>query len=80
MDDIELVLRIAAEMTAKNGREAFAYVSEQADAARIRGDDLAADAWLDLAKAVAVLLSDEARPSVPPSTPRGDHDQARDRR
>lgn len=56
MDDGHLVQRVAAEYVARLGKGALPNLLEKELLARLSGDDLSADAWLDIAEAAAALL------------------------
>lgn len=56
MDDADDVDRVAAQFLVSRGPDAIAYLREMAEIAAVNGDELAAEAWTDIADAVERLL------------------------
>ena len=60
MDDKDLVDQVATDYLEKLGRGAIAHLLEMHAAAQGMGDDLSADAWLDIAQAAAIIIKRDA--------------------
>jgi hypothetical protein len=82
MDDVELVQEVAAEHIARMGSvAAIDYLLQWEEMARKTGDDVSADAWLDIARAVAeqsgeALILSSGRPPARAASRRNDRDRA----
>ena len=57
MDDADLVKTVAADFARQSGRRAIPYLRDQGEIAANQGDAFSAEAWHDIADAVALILS-----------------------
>jgi hypothetical protein len=57
-EDANLVRKIAARMFSRHGRDALRIAIEHEEKAREKGHHDDADAWLDIASAVAQLVAE----------------------